>query len=210
MTNELIHRLQQAGIDVKIVNSTQIHEILQSYTPKADTKNLPERQQIESHKMFFSNAEHAAYSIRQEKATPEQWLAMLTKAGGIKSGEDKWLGLSEWLRNRKESTLTKAQVLDYIGLNRIALHENHYAELEQTEDFKKLDEEYRQTISQVEENYRDADEQLSKFYQEMNEKYDDGGCGERWMLEMDETERAREEELLELRDKYDTLNHEGE
>ena len=210
MTNELIHRLQQAGIDVKIVNTTQIHEILQSYTTKADTKNLPERQQIESHKMFFSNAEHAAYSIRQEKATPAQWLAMLTKAGGIKAGEDKWLGLSEWLHNQTEPTLTKAQILDYIGLNRIALHENHYAELEQTEDFKKLDEEYRQTISQVEENYRDADEQLSKFYQEMNEKYDDGDYGERWMLEMDETERAREEELLELRDKYDTFNHEVE
>ena len=49
---------------------------------------------------FYSNAAKAVEGIRQEKATPEQWLAMITKAGGLKAGEDKWLGLSEWLKDK--------------------------------------------------------------------------------------------------------------
>lgn len=50
---------------------------------------------------FYSNAERAVENIKQNKATAEQWKAMLTKAGGIKSGEDKWMGLSQWLEENK-------------------------------------------------------------------------------------------------------------
>ena len=35
--------------------------------------------------ILYSNARAALDSIRQEKATPAQWLAMLTKAGSIKA-----------------------------------------------------------------------------------------------------------------------------
>lgn len=38
--------------------------------------------------MFYSNAERAVEGIKQEKATPEQWLKMIEKAGGLKAGED--------------------------------------------------------------------------------------------------------------------------
>ena len=41
----------------------------------------------------------AVQDIKQEKATPEQWLKMIEKAGGVKAGEDKWTGLSDWLKN---------------------------------------------------------------------------------------------------------------
>ena len=77
--------------------------------------------------MFYSNAEQAVREIRQAKATPEQWLAMITKNGGIKAGEDKWLGLSDWLKEQK-GTLTKRQVLDYIRANKIQIEEEEYVD----------------------------------------------------------------------------------
>lgn len=95
--------------------------------------------------IFVSNAARAVEGIKQEKATPEQWLKMIEKQGGLKAGEDKWLGLSQWLkdqantdtprsdesltewaeRNRKK-TLTKKDVLDFINENAIKIEETEY------------------------------------------------------------------------------------
>ena len=52
--------------------------------------------------IFISNALLALNKIKQEKATPEQWLKMLEKNGGIKAGEDRWTGLTEWLRSKND------------------------------------------------------------------------------------------------------------
>lgn len=76
--------------------------------------------------VFVSNAEKAVGGIRQEKATPEQWLKMIEKSGGLKAGEDKWLGLSEWLKSQTAKTLTKQQVLDFIKENMIQIEEVKY------------------------------------------------------------------------------------
>lgn len=76
--------------------------------------------------VFYSNAERAVEGIKQEKATAEQWLAMIQKAGGLKAGEDKWLGLSDWLTENKGKSLTKQQVLDYIRENQIKVEEVEY------------------------------------------------------------------------------------
>lgn len=84
--------------------------------------------------VFYSNAEVAVRSIKQDKATPEQWLAMIQKNGGLKAGEDKWLGLSEWLAEKgkrkdergKSLVLTKQEVLDYIKSNQIKIEEVNY------------------------------------------------------------------------------------
>lgn len=77
---------------------------------------------------FFSNAMYAVDHITQDKATPEQWLAMITKNGGIKAGEDKWLGLSDWLKSQDKKSLTKQEVMDYIRQNQIQVEETEYAE----------------------------------------------------------------------------------
>lgn len=78
--------------------------------------------------IFVSNAARAVEGIKQEKATPEQWLKMIEKNGGLKAGEDKWLGLSEWLKGSDAKTLTKQEVLDFIHQNMIQIEETHYAE----------------------------------------------------------------------------------
>ena len=53
-------------------------------------------QQKELEKVFVSNALRAVDGIKQEKATDEQWLAMLQKNGGLKAGEDKRLGINSF------------------------------------------------------------------------------------------------------------------
>ena len=79
--------------------------------------------------VFYSNAERSVESISQDKATPEQWLKMIEKQGGLKAGEDKWLGLSDWLKDSKEKTLTKQDVLDFIRSNKIQIEEVEYGDV---------------------------------------------------------------------------------
>ena len=52
--------------------------------------------------IFVSNAAKAVEGITMEKATPEQWLKMIEKNGGLKAGEDKWIGLSDWLKGKMQ------------------------------------------------------------------------------------------------------------
>ena len=77
---------------------------------------------------FISNAEMALDKVKQEKATPEQWIKMLEKEGGMKAGEDKWLGLSDWLKSSDKKTLTKDEIGDFIEQNRIQIEEQRYSE----------------------------------------------------------------------------------
>lgn len=81
--------------------------------------------------IFVSNAAKAVEGIKQEKATPEQWLKMIEKNGGLKAGEDKWMGLSDWLKASDKKTLTKAEVLDFINENMIVIEEQHYGEIDE-------------------------------------------------------------------------------
>ena len=76
--------------------------------------------------VFYSNAEKAVEGISQNKATAEQWLAMIQKQGGLKAGEDKWLGLRDWLTARKGQSLTKEELLDYIRENQVDVDEVSY------------------------------------------------------------------------------------
>ena len=85
--------------------------------------------------IFISNALQAVEGIKQEKGTAEQWLAMIQKNGGLKAGEDKWLGLSDWLKEQasRKRSLTRKEVLDYIRRNQIQVEEQHYTRTERTE-----------------------------------------------------------------------------
>ena len=74
---------------------------------------------------FYSNAHHAVEDIKQDKATPQQWIAMLKKNGGLKAGEDKWLGLEDWL-NSQQGSVTKQDIIDYINENSIKIEEVEY------------------------------------------------------------------------------------
>ncbi len=97
---------------------------------------------VQNQPTFYSNAEYAVRGIKQEKATPEQWLKMIEKSGGLKAGEDKWLGLSDWLKASDKKTLTKDEVLQYIAENDIQIEEVEYGDVEDSVRFKELHIEY--------------------------------------------------------------------
>lgn len=107
----------------------------------------------ESQKIFISNAEAALERVKMEKATPEQWLKMLEKEGGLKAGEDKWLGLSDWLKASDRKTLTKDDVAAFIRENEIQIEEVDYAE-------------------SVEKDYGDAIKSYQKEFAEIAEEND--------------------------------------
>lgn len=101
-------------------------------------------QKGEPNPIFFSNAMRAVEGIKQEKATAEQWLAMLQKNGGLKAGEDKWTGLSEWLKENGKESLTKQEVMDYLRENAIEVEEVEYSE----DTIKALQEEYDKLVEE--------------------------------------------------------------
>ena len=122
--------------------------------------------------MFISNAESAVNSIQMEKATPQQWLKMIESKGGLKAGEDKWIGLSDWLKASDRKTLTKQEVLDYIAQNRIQIEEQDYAQ--DVDVTKLMEEDVREQIGRgksLEELQAEVNELMeSDEYKELEDK----------------------------------------
>ena len=138
---------------------------------------------------FISNAEAAVNSIQMEKATPQQWLKMIEGKGGLKAGEDKWIGLSDWLKASDRKTLTKQEVLEYINQNKIQIEEQNYAEDVDAEEVAKeairenvgngksleeLQEEIDELVASDEyREFGDAEEQDAWLRDKMIERYGD-------------------------------------
>ena len=139
--------------------------------------------------IFYSNAMKAVESIKQEKATPEQWLAMITKAGGLKAGEDKWLGLSDWLKEQKGS-ITKREVMDFIRENQIRVEEVPYGGTEraaQDKDYESLSVE--SLPEAMREPMRKLNERWKALYQEARK-------------DADSPMQARNAAFVQLREEY--------
>lgn len=139
--------------------------------------NMPRFSKAPSEEPFYSNALKAVQDIKQEKATPEQWLKMIEKNGGLKAGEDKWTGLSDWLKNSNAKTLTKQDVMDYINQNQIQIEEQGYVEYSDNAAKRLADfnDEFHNVIAKLidenpEMNRNDATEMA---YDEMKERYGD-------------------------------------
>lgn len=99
---------------------------------------------IRRDQVFYSNAERAIEQIKQEKATPQQWLAMIEKNGGMKAGEDKWIGLSDWLKESDKKSLAKQELLDYLEQNKIQVEDVEYIK-----DYNEQTEKYSNAIAAV-------------------------------------------------------------
>ena len=148
--------------------------------------------------VFVSNAQAALDKIQMGKATPEQWVAMLEKNGGLKAGEDKWLGLSDWLKASDKKTITKQEIADFIAEHKIKIEEVRYQQLEYTPAFKRLQKEFLDNIvADPEDMWEEADSRLQQFYVELEEKY-----GEDWEYEMTREEEAIESSLQDDRDRW--------
>ena len=131
--------------------------------------------------IFVSNAARAVEGIKPEKATPEQWLKMIEKAGGLKAGEDKWMGLSDWLKASDKKTLTKAEVLDFINESMIIINEVHYgvrAEEAAAEQHalleQRVNERYKEILDSIQ-DIEDYDEKRTKAFEQLKDELDEWG-----------------------------------
>ena len=137
----------------------------------------------DNQEIFVSNAEQAVKGIKQDKATPQQWKAMIQGKGGLKAGEDKWLGLSEWLDEQATAkrSLTKQEVLDFIGENKIRIEEVNYGEnadempAEAEQRLAELNSEYEELIWEGEEATGSmyANDWADYAYEQMVNRYGD-------------------------------------
>ena len=135
------------------VNLIDIIQIDESYSKSANDEGVRFRVANRNQEIFVSNAQKAVEGIKQEKGTPQQWLAMIEKNGGLKAGEDKWLGLSDWLKASDAKTLTKDEVLNFINQNKIVIEEVNYSDSANNANFESLKEEYDQWLHEEGSDY---------------------------------------------------------
>jgi hypothetical protein len=112
------------------------------------------RQEVLKGDIFVSNARKAVEGIKQDKATGDQWLAMIQKQGGLKAAEDKWLGLSDWLNERNGKPVTKDEVMNFIRENQVQIEEVNYTEeanVDNNPTMQALREEFLQLVEEGEE-----------------------------------------------------------
>lgn len=123
----IIDALRINPVDYTHLDLDSIAKIVENFENPSTESETRFRTSNNNQAIFVSNAAKAVEGIKQEKATPEQWLKMIEKNGGLKAGEDKWMGLSDWLRASDKKTLTKQEVLDFVNENMIQIEEVHYA-----------------------------------------------------------------------------------
>ena len=143
-----------------------------------ENEDIRFRMSNENQAIFVSNAAKAVEGIKMEKATPEQWLKMIEKNGGLKAGEDKWMGLSDWLKASDKKTLTKQEVLDFVNEHMIVIEEEKYGEVE----LSALQDEFNEIYDNIIDNVGNEDKSNLQL----------------WEVVMNPMERAWEE----LRDRY--------
>lgn len=138
--------------------------------------------------IFVSNAAKAVEGIKQEKATPEQWLKMIEKNGGLKAGEDKWMGLSDWLKESDKKTLTKQEVLDFVNENMIQIEEVHYA--------AGAEDDAENTYAMIERILQEKfDKYIAEYYEQNSGEDDDLYGGDSYEYAMDKLREEMSDEF---------------
>ena len=165
VSSDIVEGLESNGVEVATYKKGD--EQSRKRVLKKVTNDIRFRIANENQDIFVSNAQRAVEGIQQNKATAEQWIAMLKKNGGLKAGEEAWLGLEEWL-NEKQGAVTKQEILDFIGENKIQIEEVKYGD-DSHGGYEKLDEEILDLWREAEGN---AYEKAEKVQNILNERYD--------------------------------------
>ena len=104
--------IQELFVGIHNTNSTNLQENPQDNLGNVDNNGNRVKHSIAPEEyIFMSNASRTVDGIKQEKAKPEQWLAMIQKAGGLKAAEDKCLGLSDWLKPKGNEIVSMEEVM---------------------------------------------------------------------------------------------------
>lgn len=89
---------------------------------------------------FYSPTLKAVRDMRQPKAPPAQWLAMLRKTPGVKAEEIEWLGLEEWMEGQK--SITREELEAFVAAHEIKVEERVRDDSAEREDVSELEDRY--------------------------------------------------------------------
>lgn len=173
-TDLVLDALKRSGIKVVRVSEEKAMQFLK-------TDEYASRAQFSfglANDLFRSNASIALDNIRQDKATAAQWLAMLTNAGGIKAEEDRWTGLTGWLKSQSNNSLTKSEIKDYVTSHAVRIKEEVFIDAESINEVTRFQQEMDAYMSQAREEGifqkpQDIQEYaFEKLYEEYGDDFD--------------------------------------
>lgn len=75
--------------------------------------------------VFISNALASLYKIPMKSGNAQAWVNKIQQAGGLKKEEDKWIGLTDWLKEQK-GDISKGDVAEYIREHQVRIREVNY------------------------------------------------------------------------------------
>lgn len=74
---------------------------------------------------FISNALASLDKIQMKSGNAQAWINKIQQAGGLKKEEDKWIGLTDWLKEQT-GNISKDDVAEYIREHQIQIEEVKY------------------------------------------------------------------------------------
>lgn len=105
-----------------------------NYTyPPASDDILPQsggisfRTANENQQAFISNALASLDKIQMKSGNTQAWINKLQQAGGLKKEEDKWIGLTDWLKEQ-DGNISKEDVAEYIREHQVRIEDVNYGE----------------------------------------------------------------------------------
>lgn len=88
--------------------------------------------------VFISNALASLDKIPMKSGNAQAWINKIQQAGGLKKEEDKWMGLTDWLKEQK-GNISKEDVAEFIREHQVQIEEVKYAEIREVSEFEGLD-----------------------------------------------------------------------
>lgn len=88
--------------------------------------------------VFISNALASLDKISMKSGNAQAWINKIQQAGGLKKEEDKWMGLTDWIKEQK-GNISKEDVAEFIREHQIQIEEVKYAEMREVSEFEGLD-----------------------------------------------------------------------
>ena len=76
---------------------------------------------------FISNALASLDKIQMKSGNAQAWINKIQQAGGLKKEEDKWIGLTDWLKEQK-GNISKDDVAEFIREHQVRIEEVNYSE----------------------------------------------------------------------------------
>lgn len=79
----------------------------------------------DNQQVFISNAIASLDKIPMKSGNAQAWINKIQQAGGLKKEEDKWMGLTDWLKEQK-GNISKEDVAEFIREHQVRIEEVKY------------------------------------------------------------------------------------